>query len=117
MKANTYLLLHDVENRECLIPTDFMVAVRGQIERDTVPGDTVGNVTDIKRGKTKVDITVVYIHDSFHLPVLETPSEIQAMLEELNYVATYEPESVEENPDPDEPEEAANYEEMCDMPA
>jgi hypothetical protein len=115
--TNNYLLLHDIENRECLIPTDFMVAVRGQIERDTVPGDTVGNVTDIKRGKTKVDVTVIYIHDSFHLPVLETPSEIQSMLEELNYAATYEQESGETSPDPDEPEEAVSDESVLHVSA
>jgi hypothetical protein len=112
--SNHYLLLHDVENRECLIPVDFMLAVRGQIERDAVPGDTVGNVTDIRRGKTKVDVTVMYIHDSFHLPVLETPSQIQEMLQEITYETTaeYEQVSDETSPDPDEAESLPVAEEL-----
>lgn len=112
--SNHYLLLHDVENRECLIPVDFMIAVRGQIERDAVPGDTVGNVIDIKRGKTKVDVTVVYIHDSFNIPVLETPSQIQEMLEEISYETTteYEQESDETPPDPSEAESLPVAEEV-----
>jgi len=104
--SNNYLLLHDVEERECLLPADFMVAVRGKVERDVHHGDTVENVIDIKRGKVKIDVTVVYIHDNFSIPVLETPQQIYDMVQEINYAATYEQESDEETPDPGEAEQA-----------
>jgi len=105
-----FILLHDLDGEGALIPTDFLMAVRGEILRDLTEEEKKSKITPIgvnKEGKRKIKCTVVYLHDSFNFCVSETPEEIYELLSEINYEATYEAEETD-NDDPD-PEEAVQH--------
>lgn len=100
---NPYLLLHDLEGRSCLVPYDFMLAVRGEIEKDLTDEEKASKIVAIgSPRKKKVPCTVVFIHEQFNILIMETPEEIYEMLEAMDYEVEYEQESDEENPDPAE---------------
>ena len=110
MSEGGFILLHDLDGEGALIPTDFLMAVRGEILRDLTEEEKKSKITPIgvnKEGKRKIRCTVVYLHDSFNFCVSETPEEIYELLSEISYEATYEAEETDDD-DPD-PEEAVQH--------
>ena len=100
MSEGGFILLHDLDGEGALIPTDFLMAVRGEILRDLTEEEKKSKITPIgvnKEGKRKIRCTVVYLHDSFNFCVSETPEEIYELLSETSYEATYEAEEADDD--------------------
>jgi len=106
MSEGGFILLHDLDGEGALIPTDFLMAVRGEILRDLTEEEKKSKITPIgvtKEGKRKIKCTVVYLHDTFNFCVSETPEEIYELLSEISYEATYEAEDKDDDdPGPEE---------------
>lgn len=82
-----YVLVHDADGDEALLPIDFEMAVTGYYESKGKVDKTTGTVVPLDSSKKpkKVRVTVVYFHSGNTFSIVETPAELKKLIDEVRY--------------------------------
>lgn len=83
-----YVLVHDLDGNEALIPIEFEMAPTGFVDPPVQEVDKAkGSVVSLssKKKPEKVRCTVVYLHSGNTFLIRETPAELKALINEVRY--------------------------------